>query len=377
MIIDNVHTEDTTFRDAPEHWATPKPPDESTLHQLSPYIGKLKPRIARDLIEQYSRPGELIIDPFCGSGTIPLEAMLAGRRAFAADDSPYAYTLTKAKLRPPATVTHALRQLSRVLAQSQLRPTPDLRRIPEWVRRFFHPQTLKDAIRFADECLETRNHFLLSCFLGILHHQRPGFLSYPSSHLVPYLRHRKYPKSLFPEMYEARELGPRLAAKIHRAFGSAFLPPLKSNTAIRKSRIEHLTFPVNAGAVITSPPYMNALDYRRDNRLRLWFLDRRIGSYSPEPTDRLSSFKRMMHHLLSQSSHSLRPDGHLVLVIGETITRKRVKSHPSSILLEMIARHGSFSLVDAIRDQIPDIRRSRREYRGTKTEHVLIFRKNS
>jgi hypothetical protein len=50
--------------------------------------------------------------------------------------------------------------------------------------------------------------------LGILHHVRPGFLSYPSSHLVPYLRKMKYPPEQFADMYAYRDVRSRLIAKV-------------------------------------------------------------------------------------------------------------------------------------------------------------------
>lgn len=71
----------------PIWWKEPCANFESTLHQLSPYIGKIKSSIAGDLIEKYTNPGELVIDPFSGAGTIPLEALIRGRRTFAADIS--------------------------------------------------------------------------------------------------------------------------------------------------------------------------------------------------------------------------------------------------------------------------------------------------
>lgn len=368
-----AETDRVRFCDAPLVWEKKSDDEDSSLHQLSPYIGKLKPRIARDLVLEYSTPGGLIVDPFCGSGTIPLEAALLGRGVFAADDSPYACVLTKAKLMPPESEYAALKRLDRIMDSAFSRPAPDLRKIPLWVRRFFHPKTLKDAVRFADECIVRGDVFLLSCFLGVLHHQRPGFLSYPSSHLVPYLRDRSFPPSVYPEMYERRHILPRLRAKVVRAYAHSKTVKGKSPVLVRRSRIENLTFPGGVDAIITSPPYMNALDYQRDNRLRLWFLDRATGSYSPEPTNKRAAFVRMMRGLLNKAAVSLRRGGHLVLVVGETITRKRVTSHPSSTIFEL-ASESPFVLVDAIQDRIPDLRRSRRDCRGTKTEHILVFR---
>lgn len=102
---------------APPHWKTPCTHTECTLHQLSPYIGKLKSRIAADLIRQYSHPGDLVADVFCGSGTIPLEALRLGRRVFAADTNPYAMLLTRAKVTAPVDLAAAQSHATLLLAQ--------------------------------------------------------------------------------------------------------------------------------------------------------------------------------------------------------------------------------------------------------------------
>ena len=45
---------------------------ESSLQQLSPYVGKMKSGMAQVLISLYTEPGDLILDPFSGSGVVPL-----------------------------------------------------------------------------------------------------------------------------------------------------------------------------------------------------------------------------------------------------------------------------------------------------------------
>lgn len=367
-------TDSVELADAPPHWAESPDATFSSLHQLSPYIGKLKPNIARELVVSYTAPGEIIVDPFCGSGTIPLEAALLGRRVFASDTNPYAYVLTKAKLSTPKSVEAAYRILDRVYTKSHFRRNIDLNNVPSWVRRFFDPQTLIETIAFADECIVGRHWFMLGCLLGILHHQRPGFLSYPSSHLVPYLRDKKYSRESFPEMYQYRDLLPRMRAKIGRAFKSYF-PLCTDDVVVRKSSIERLTLPQSVDAIITSPPYMNALDYRRDNRLRLWLLDRVTKDYSEEPTDKKTGLLKMVNSLVSQATANLRQGGTLILVVGESVTRKRIESHPSVAFMNALISSKNFSLQHAIRDSIPDIRRSRRLYQATKAEHILVFTK--
>src|SRR5437667_11427613 len=79
------------------NWAGSALKAESTFHQLSPYIGKLKSSIAGSLISQFTSPGDLLYDPFSGSGTVALEAWAADRNVIANDLSPYAAILTRAK----------------------------------------------------------------------------------------------------------------------------------------------------------------------------------------------------------------------------------------------------------------------------------------
>jgi hypothetical protein len=232
---------------------------ECSLHQLAPYIGKLKSTIARHLIQKYTDPGDLIVDPFCGSGTIPLEAALLGRHVFASDVSPYARVLVRAKLKPPPSCENALQRARHVLARARERPKPDLRTIPSWVRRFFHPRTLREIVQLSEVCRRPGMEFLFACLLGILHQQRPGFLSYPSSHLVPYLRSRKFPRDKFPEMYAYRELEPRLLAKVTRAYKRVpnEMPHVKAR--FRQASVLNVALPPDFDCVVTSPPYMNAL----------------------------------------------------------------------------------------------------------------------
>lgn len=202
-IIDNCTS-------VPLEWSDSCVSSESSMHQLSPYIGKLKSSIARSLILNYSKPGDLIVDPYSGSGTIPFEAILLNRNAFACDVNPYASVLTRAKLFSPVSLEEANERAELLFSEMRKIPDPDLRKVPLWIRKFFHPLTLKEVIKATSLCIELKDEFLLACILGILHHQRPGFLSYPSSHLVPYLRDKNFPKNQFPELYLFRPLRPRL-----------------------------------------------------------------------------------------------------------------------------------------------------------------------
>lgn len=361
---------------APKRWKNSCANSECTLHQLSPYIGKIKSSIAADLIADFTVKGDLIVDPFAGAGTIPLEAAIAGRKTFAADISPYARILSSAKLIPPTSLKKALEKAESLLRAAKKVPIPDLRKTPRWVREFFHPSTLCEALQFAEVCRKEGNEFFMACFLGILHHQRPGFLSYPSSHLVPYLRDKKYPPELFPDMYSYRELRPRLIAKITRSFKRT--PAGRSKVAkFQQCPVQDLEMPKRFDALITSPPYMNALDYGRDNRLRLWFIDPTLAEQvDNNVTQRRNAFTEAIEALAIKIEKGLRPNGHCIYVVGEEFKRS-FDAHPSEVVMLAMRTHApSLRLKKIITDDIPDVRRARRECNGVKTEHFLVFQRN-
>ena len=352
--------------------------DDCTLHQIAPYIGRLKTSIARALIRKQTHPGDLIVDPFCGAGTIALEAAIMGRRVIACDWNPYAVLLSRAKLFPPKSLEAAQRRLYRAWRLSRERlHEQDLRAVPSWVRRFFHPETLRNALAFRDACNELNDNFLLACLLGILHHQRPGFLSYPASHLVPYLRDRNFPQGTHPELYEERDVFSRLDAKVRRTFRR----PPGSYSEIRRvieSDARDLRGLHGVQAVITSPPYMNELDYVRDNRLRLWFVDRSLpAKIELVARERDAAFTTLMRAVCVQLAPALRPGGYFVLVVGDA-TRGNGRRGRTAVLTKTLfdaePALKRFQLDTVYQDRIPDVRRCRRECRGTKTETVLIYR---
>lgn len=350
---------------------------DCTFHQLAPYIGRIKTSIAQALLAEYTSPGDLVVDPFCGSGVIPLEAAIGKRRVVAADVNPYGVVLTRAKLHAPPSEEQALQRLIAARADAEERICDqDLRRIPAWVREFFHPETLRNALALRDALVERRDWFLLSCLLGILHHQRPGFLSYPSSHLVPYLRNKLFPRRRFPTLYEERDVYERMEAKLRRTFRRPACTRGDARVLLCDSRRLKLTEPANA--IITSPPYMNELDYVRDNRLRLWFLTRSLPRAKDIPKrDRELRFRRLMASTFSHLAQRITANGTIIVVVGDA--SRGARRIDSAETLRSVFRDedalSDFRLTRVIEDTIPDVRRSRRDLRGTKRETILVFRR--
>ena len=170
----------------------------------------------------------------------------------------------------------------------------------------------------------------------------------------------------------------RMKAKVHRTFRRAGECHSESRRVLLTdarefSRVRRIR------AVITSPPYMNELDYVRDNRLRLWFIARELPSgLEQKRRDREKAFSDLMRKVCIRLAPGIEHGGYFLLVVGD-VTRGGGRTGRTASIIESLFRSepalGSFHLESTYIDQIPDVRRSRREYRGTRAETVLAFRK--
>lgn len=131
----------------PDSWEGKCVHSESTLHQLSPFLGKMKSSMAGELIRVNSEQGDTVLDPFCGSGTVPLEAAINKREVIGIDRNPYSYLLTEAKLNHPETEDMAISKAERYLASVNPKIEEIPNPVPDWVRKFFHPKTLSGLIQ--------------------------------------------------------------------------------------------------------------------------------------------------------------------------------------------------------------------------------------
>jgi len=69
-------------------------------HGIHRFPAKFIPQVPRFCMEHYSKQGDVVLDPFMGSGTTLLEAMLLGRDAYGIDIHPLARLIAKTKVTP-------------------------------------------------------------------------------------------------------------------------------------------------------------------------------------------------------------------------------------------------------------------------------------
>src|SRR5918997_4590962 len=67
------------------------------VHRLHPYLGKFVPQLAETFLRRYASPGQLVWDPFAGSGTTLVEANALGMRSAGCDISAFNCLLMRVK----------------------------------------------------------------------------------------------------------------------------------------------------------------------------------------------------------------------------------------------------------------------------------------
>jgi DNA modification methylase len=129
--------------------------------------------------------------------------------------------------------------------------------------------------------------------------------------------------------------------------------------------------------IVSSPPYYGALDYARDNRLRLWFLGcRDWKELDASLTASGKVYLPQMTVCLAEMERVIKSDGYCVLVLGD-VDRDGKTHRTAEVLAELATESGEkrFSIETIYSDVIPDERRSRRGTRTTKFERILVMKK--
>lgn len=83
-----------------EDWDFAGEDTQYLTHGLHPYPARMVPQIARRLIKRFASKGDVVLDPFCGSGGVLVEARLAGLNAVGIDINPLACLIAEIKSKP-------------------------------------------------------------------------------------------------------------------------------------------------------------------------------------------------------------------------------------------------------------------------------------
>lgn len=308
-----------------EFW-TAKQRAANRLHEVS-YRACFKPQLPRFFIERLTREGDIVYDPFMGRGTTLVEAALLGRVPFGCDVNPLSVVLTRPRLRPPTLgeIEDRLRKID--LAR------PD--EMPEDLLVFYHAETLKEISalrkhlldRQAGGGLDAVDEWIGMVALNRLTGHSPGFFSVytmPPNQAVSAKSQRKINERR--NQTPPRRSVPKIILKKSRQLLSECDHSIRGTLARVASKARLVTEPSAATPqfesntvqlVVTSPPFLNVVQYAVDNWLRCWFLGIAAKSVNLTVPRKLEDWQQAMTAVFHELHRVLKPGGWVAFEVGE------------------------------------------------------------
>jgi len=299
-----------------------------SLHYIISYRGSFKPELPDFCIRRYSDKGAIVMDPFTGRGTTALQANLLGRIAWASDVNPLAVKLTRAKVNPVGLDEVVLK-----LNEVDFRRPVDLTGYQEHFSPFYHPDTyrellnLKAFLRSKDDYV---NRFIELIALSRLHGHSPGFFSaytFPQISIPP--ERQKLINKKRKQVPEHRAVAPRIIKKAAQSLRDGFTGDfyeIGSANRIEVSDARNLHWVGNNAVdlIVTSPPFLDKVDYLTDNWMELWFagISPRKFAENVIMCSSLEQWSEFISGVLKEMLRVLKPDGYAVVEVGEVETAK-------------------------------------------------------
>lgn len=296
------------------------------IHEIS-YRACFKPQLPRFFIEHLTQPGAVVYDPFMGRGTTPIEAALSGRVPTGCDINPLSVRLVRPRLHPP--------ELAQVRDRLDALDLDYSGKVREDLHVFYHPETLRALTGLKEYLLKRQKQGKFDAvddWIGMVALNRltghsAGFFSVytlppnQATSVKAQQRINEKRKQVPPvrdicaiilkkSKQLLSEVDPKTRATLARVAGQAQLltapssatPDLKSNSV---------------DLVVTSPPFLDVVQYADDNWLRCWFLGIDAENVPITMTGKLSAWKRAMTDVLRELERVLKPGGFVAFEVGE------------------------------------------------------------
>ncbi len=291
------------------------------IHEIS-YRACFKPQLPEFFIARLTAPGEAVHDPFMGRGTTPVQAALMRRRPFGTDINPLSALLTRPRLRPPA--------ITAIAARLEEIPWAGAGDGPDDLLAFYHPDTLRRlcALRawlaarapLDDPAPDPVDDWIRMVALNRLSGHSPGFFSGrtmpPNQAVSIETQVRLNAKS--GQMPPPRDVAGLILKKSRRLLrdgapppgpaGALFVAPAAATPAIADGAV---------ALVVTSPPFLDVVDYAADNWLRCWFAGIAPAAVPIALHRGEAAWGAMVRAVLREQARLLRPGGHVAFEVGE------------------------------------------------------------
>ncbi|MEI6513815.1 MAG: DNA methyltransferase, partial [bacterium] len=347
-------------------------------HSVCSFQGKMKPSLAHFLVDCFSNPNGKVLDPFSGSGTIPFEAALMGRQAYAFDISLMSCAITSAKISPPdmSSLNLLLREFDDYVSKHH----PSKAEIDaacsvsfnKTIPEYFHAKTMSEIIAARSFLSERRNdsvewNFIMACMLHILHGNRPYALSRRSHSITPYA-------PTGPTEY--RSVSERLRAKVSLVLDKPLPPDFLKGKTFQADILKVWPHEIqDLDAIITSPPFFDSQRFYMTNWMRYWFCGWSAETFQNEPSKYVETQqKKSMSIYSSVFTHSyerLKPGGLVVFHLGKS----RKCDMAAALVREANER---FNVLDVFEEPVLHCEKHGVRDKGTVTDHqYLILQRRS
>lgn len=297
-----------------------------SLHEVS-YRACFKPQLPRFFISRLTSSRDRVYDPFSGRGTTPLEAALNGRVPVACDANPLSRILLEPRLAPPH-----LDEIAKRLHALEWNFSGE---VPEGLLVFYHPDTLRELCALRDY-LATREHtgtlddidrWIRMVAVNRLTGHSPGFFSVytlPPNQAVSIEAQKK--------INEQRNQTPprRHVGKLIVAKSRSLLSDVDEHTRSTLKRVRRDAQLITSESastrqiaedsvalVVTSPPFLDVVDYAGDNWLRCWFCDIDPAAVPITITRQLADWKNAVHRVFVELIRVISPAGYVAFEVGE------------------------------------------------------------
>lgn len=263
--------------------------DQSYLtHGIHKFPAKFFPELPRYLIRRYSERNHQVLDPMCGSGTVVLEAMLSGRNAVGIDIDPMARLITKVKTTPieEFLLESACEKLMEAIKKKE-RARDSEPHIPDFNYRdtWFRPFVLRELGIILESICDLDLTDLGVTRTSSHHSDVVDFMQVVFSSIIrdasnadPHCTRTVIRKNLVKKISAGDTIARFYSALSRQLDGMKRLHTLYQTSGVGEVRLPDgnaMETGLRTSAIdlaVSSPPYINAVDYPRTHQLEMYWL---------------------------------------------------------------------------------------------------------
>ncbi|MDH7479400.1 MAG: DNA methyltransferase [Syntrophomonadaceae bacterium] len=307
------------------------------VHRLHPYLGKFIPQLVEIFLRKYFKPGQTVIDPFCGSGTTLVQANELGINSFGCDISEFNVLLCRVKTaeynlkKARREVLDILERVHRLTGQSSRTTPGEAAPVPiaaanKYLSEWYAPQALKELLAYRHFIKDYEYQDLLKVILS---------RSARSARLTTHFD-LDFPKKPQTEPYwcykHSRMCQPTTGAfKFLRRYSLDTIERIEEFSRRRTDAAvevfhqdsRYADYPCAHG-VITSPPYVGLIDYHEQHAYAYHLLglddrrDQEIGSASEGISQEAKKrYQQNIAEVFRRVSRSLVPGSRVIVVAAD------------------------------------------------------------